>query len=201
MVIISKKRRRHLMKALVLEAHNEPMTVKECPDPPCLPHGAVVRVEGSGICRSDWHLWQGDWSWVGFSFPLPFVLGHEYAGVVEEVGPDVKNFKRGDRVVVPLNHACGTCADCRRGASNLCLGGGTIMGGYGRYAAVGHADYCLVPLQDQIDFIEAASMGCRYVTAYHGILDRGRVKADESVVIYGCGGVGLSAIQVAAAAG
>jgi D-arabinose 1-dehydrogenase-like Zn-dependent alcohol dehydrogenase len=186
---------------MLLEAYNEPMPVKEVRDPVCLPHGAILRVEGSGICRSDWHFWQGDLSWVGFSMRLPKVLGHEYAGVIEEVGPEVKNFKRGDRVVMPPNHACGICPDCRQGASNLCFAGATGLGGFGRYVGVGHADFSMVRLDDQIDFVEAAAMGCRYVTAYHGVLDRGRVKADESVVIYGCGGVGLSAIQVAAAAG
>jgi D-arabinose 1-dehydrogenase-like Zn-dependent alcohol dehydrogenase len=75
------------------------------------------------------------------------------------------------------------------------------MGGYGHYTAVAHADFNLVPLDEKIDFIEAASMGCRYITAYHGVLDQGQVKADESVVVYGCGGVGLSATQIAAAAG
>ncbi|MGH7962782.1 MAG: zinc-binding dehydrogenase [Candidatus Binatia bacterium] len=189
------------MKALVFEATNEPMKVREFPDPQCPPHGAIVRVEGSGICRSDWHLWQGDWSWIGFAFPLPMVLGHEYTGVVEEVGKEVQTFKKGDRVVMPPNHACGACAECRRGASNLCFAGGTFMGGYGRYVPVAHADFNMMRLNDQIDFIEAAAMGCRYITAYHGVLDQGQVKADDSVVIYGCGGVGLSAVQIAAAAG
>lgn len=189
------------MKALVLEKNCEPMTVKDFADPQCPPNGAIVRVEGSGICRSDWHLWQGDWTWVGMEMPLPMVLGHEYAGVVEEVGKDVQNFKKGDRVVTPPNHACGACPDCRRGSSNLCFAGGTFMGGYGRYAAVSHADVNMTKLPDEVDFIEAASMGCRYITAYHGVLDQGQLKADESVVIYGCGGVGLSAVQIAAAAG
>lgn len=189
------------MKALVLEKNCEPMIVREFADPQCSPHGAIVRVEGSGICRSDWHVWQGDWSWIGLALPPPVVLGHEYAGIVEEVGKDVQNFKKGDRVVTPPNHACGSCADCRRGSSNLCFAGGTFMGGYGRYALVSHADVNMTRLPDEVDFIEAASMGCRYITAYHGVLDQGQLKADESIVIYGCGGVGLSAVQIAAAAG
>jgi D-arabinose 1-dehydrogenase-like Zn-dependent alcohol dehydrogenase len=189
------------MKALVLEKNKDPMMVKDFPEPQCAPHGAIVRVEGSGICRSDWHLWQGDWSWIGMEMPLPMVLGHEYAGVVEEVGKEVQSFKKGDRVVMPPNHACGTCGDCRRGSSNLCFAGGTFMGGYGRYAAVAHADFNMMRLNDEIDFVEAASLGCRYITAYHGVLDQGQLKADDSIVIYGCGGVGLSGVQIAAAAG
>jgi D-arabinose 1-dehydrogenase-like Zn-dependent alcohol dehydrogenase len=189
------------MKAMVLETFKQPMPVKEVADPKCPPHGAIVRVESSGVCRSDWHVWMGDWSWLGFNFSLPMIMGHEYAGVVEEVGKEIKNFKKGDRVVVPVSQACGVCEDCRKGASNICSKGGGGMGGYGRYSAVVHADVNLIPLSDKIDFVEAASMGCRYITAYHGVLDRGRIKADESVVVYGCGGIGLSAIQIASAAG
>lgn len=189
------------MKAMVLETLAEPMPVREYPDPECPAHGAVVSVEGSGICRSDWHLWMGDWYWIGLKPALPAVIGHEYAGIVQEVGREVRNHKRGDRVIVPVVHACGVCEDCRRGDSNLCYLAGGGMGGYGRYAAVGHADFNLIAFSDKITFIEAASMGCRYITAYYGVIDQGRVKSDESVVIYGCGGVGLSAIQIAAAAG
>jgi D-arabinose 1-dehydrogenase-like Zn-dependent alcohol dehydrogenase len=188
------------MKALVMDAIGKPMVVKEVPQPDCPRDGAVVRVEGSGICRSDWHLWMGDWTWIGFNQKLPAILGHEFAGVVEEVGPEVKNLKRGERVVVPLCQGCGACEDCRTGHSNLCFGT-SIASGYARYATLGHADVNLVRLSEKIDFVEAASMGCRFVTAYHGILDQGQVKADETVVIYGCGGVGLSATQIAASVG
>jgi D-arabinose 1-dehydrogenase-like Zn-dependent alcohol dehydrogenase len=187
------------MKALVMEEVGKPMTVKNWPEPKCPSDGAVVRVEASGICRSDWHVWQGDWSWVGFQMPTPMILGHEFAGVVEEVGKDVKTLKPGTRVVVPLSQGCGVCEDCRTGHSNQCFGAGA--GGYARYGLLSHADFNSVPLPDKVDFVEASSMGCRYVTAFHGILDQGRVKADESVVVYGCGGVGLSAVQIASSIG
>ena len=75
------------------------------------------------------------------------------------------------------------------------------MGGYARYGILNHADVNYVPLPDEIDFVEASSMGCRYVTAFHGVFDQGHVRADESIVVYGCGGVGLAAVQIAAAAG
>jgi D-arabinose 1-dehydrogenase-like Zn-dependent alcohol dehydrogenase len=188
------------MKALVMEAVGKPMEVKEMPKPTLRPDGAIVRVEGSGICRSDWHLWQGDWTWIGLEQRLPMVLGHEFAGVIEEVGPQVKKLKPGDRVVVPLAQACGVCDDCRTGHSNMCARGGAI-GGYARYARLNRADFNAVPLPEKVGFVEAASMGCRFVTAFHGIMDQGQVKADESVVVYGCGGVGLSAIQIASSVG
>ena len=188
------------MKAMVMEEIGKPMVVKtDWPQPECPADGAIVRVEGSGICRSDWHLWQGDWGWIGFKPRMPAILGHEFAGVVEEVGKDVKSVKKGERVVVPLAQGCGICKDCRTGHSNHCMAPG--MGGYGQYAVLHHADFNYAPLPEKIDFIEASSMGCRYVTAFHGILDQGQVKADESVVVYGCGGVGLSAIQIATAMG
>src|SRR6516162_5211021 len=88
------------MKAMVMEQVGKPMVVKDWPEPKCPADGAVVRVEASGICRSDWHLWQGDWGWIGFKPRLPTVLGHEFAGVIEEVGSDVKSLKPGARVVV-----------------------------------------------------------------------------------------------------
>jgi D-arabinose 1-dehydrogenase-like Zn-dependent alcohol dehydrogenase len=145
-------------------------------------------------------MWQGDWTWIGFAARLPMVLGHEFAGVVEEVGPEVKKLKVGERVVVPLSQACGVCEDCRDGHSNLCAKSMT-GGGYARYARLNRADINAVPLPESVGFAEAASMGCRFVTAFHGIMDQGQVKADESVVVYGCGGVGLSAIQIASALG
>ena len=187
------------MKAMVMEEIGKPMVVKEWPEPKCPPDGAIVRVEGSGICRSDWHLWQGDWGWIGFKPRMPTILGHEFAGVIEEVGKDVKTLKTGARVVVPLAQGCGVCDDYRTGHSNHCMGAG--MGGYARFGVLSHADYNYAPLPDKIDFVEASAMGCRYVTAFHAILDQGQVKADETVVVYGCGGVGLSAIQITSALG
>jgi len=187
------------MKAMVMEEIGKPMVVKNWPEPKCPADGAIVRVEGSGICRSDWHLWQGDWVWVGFKPRLPTVLGHEFAGVVEEVGKDVKNLKPGMRVVAPLVQGCGMCDDCRGGHSNHCFT--PSNGGYAQFAVLRHADFNCAELPEKVDFVEASSMGCRYVTAFHGILDQGQVKAEENVVVYGCGGVGLSAIQIAAALG
>jgi len=187
------------MKAMVMEEVGKPMVVKDWPEPKCPSDGAIVRVEGSGICRSDWHLWQGDWGWIGFKPRMPTILGHEFAGVIEEVGKDVKTVKPGARVVVPLAQGCGVCEDCRTGHSNHCMGAG--MGGYARYGVLSHADYNFAPLPETINFVEASAMGCRYVTAFHAILDQGQVKADETVVVYGCGGVGLSTIQIASALG
>src|SRR6202167_3799414 len=175
------------MKAAVFEATKKPLVVKTVPDPECAPTSAIVRVEANGICRSDWHAWSGDWTWMGLSAQPGAVLGHEFTGVVEEAGKDVRNFKKGDRVVVPFSQGDGTCEYCRNGSSNVC---GTLMtpglsysGGFGR----------MVALPTSIDFVEAASMGCRFMTSFHGIVDCAQVKPGEWVAVYGCGGIGLSA--------
>ena len=97
------------MRAAVMEGVREPLVVRDMPDPECAPHGAIVRVEANGVCRSDWHGWVGDWGWFGVEFEFPHVLGHEFCGVVEEVGAEVKRFKAGDRVIVPFSQGEGSC--------------------------------------------------------------------------------------------
>ncbi len=193
------------MKAAVFEATKKPLVVKNLPDPECAPNGAIIRVEANGICRSDWHAWSGDWSWMGLSAQPGAVLGHEFSGVVQEVGKDIRNFKKGDRVVVPFSQGDGTCEYCRNGQSNVCLTpllpGFSYSGGFGHLVAVPFADLNLVGLPESIGFVEAASMGCRFMTSFHGIVDRAQVKPGEWVVVHGCGGIGLSAINIAAAIG
>ena len=193
------------MKAAVMEGVRQPLVVREVDDPTPAPNGVVLRVEANGICRSDWHLWTGDWSWFGLAVPLPHVLGHEFCGVVEEVGPDVTRWSPGDRVLVPFSMGEGTCEWCRTGHHNVCdtmLTPGVVSwGGYARRAAVPFADVNLVEIPEAVPFVEAASMGCRYMTSFHGVVDQAKVAAGEWVAVHGCGGVGLSAVQIATALG
>ena len=194
------------MKAAVLEAFKKPMVVHEhWPDPECGPEDAIVKVEANGICRSDWHVCEGDWEWIGLQPELPHVIGHEYCGIVEEVGSQVKNFRKGDRVICPFNFGCGTCSFCRSGHQNTCEnfeGAGFVKpGGYGQYAGVTKADINLVALPESIPFVEAASMGCRFMTSFHGVVDQARVGAGDWVAIHGCGGIGLAATQIATSLG
>jgi D-arabinose 1-dehydrogenase-like Zn-dependent alcohol dehydrogenase len=193
------------MRAAVMEAVRQPLVVKEMPDPECPSNGVVLRSEAEGICRSDWHCWSGDWFWIGLVPAMPLVMGHEFCGVIEEVGKDVHNFKKGQRVLVPFSQGDGICEYCRSGNSNVCGNAGvpgfTYSGGYGRYVAIPHADVNLVLMPDGVDFLEGASMGCRFMTSYHGIVDRAQVKPGEWVAVHGCGGIGLSAVHVASAIG
>lgn len=193
------------MKAAVLEAIRKPLVVRDVPDPKCPSNGVVVKTAAEGICRCDWHIWSGDWSWVGLTPPLPHVMGHEFCGVIQEVGKEVKNFQKGDRVLVPFSQGDGTCDYCRTGRSHICnapsIPGVTYWGGYAQYVGIPFADVNLVPMPDGLSDLVGASMGCRYMTAYHGIVDRALVRPGEWVVVHGCGGAGLAAVQISAAIG
>lgn len=194
------------MRAAVVEAFKEPLTIwNDWKDPEIGPDQALVKIMANGICRSDWHLWQGHWDWLGFSPPLPAVLGHESAGIVEEVGSNVKRFKKGDRVVFPFGQACGSCSTCADGHQNVCENVALSMfmgaGGFGEYSPVAHADVNLVELPESISFVEGASLGCRFMTAFHGVTFQGKVSPGQWVAVFGCGGVGLAAVDVASAMG
>ncbi len=132
-------------------------------------------------------------------------MGHEFCGVVEEVGKEVRNFKKGQRVLVPFSQGDGVCEYCRTGNSNVCLDpkfpGFHYWGGYGQYVGVPLADDNLVPMPDNVSNLEGAAMGCRFMTSFHGIVNRAKVKPGEWVAVHGCGGVGLSAVHIASAIG
>lgn len=194
------------MRAAVLEAFGEPMSIHgDWPDPECGPRDVVLETRGCGVCRSDYTLWQGGMPWVGVVPPLPSVIGHEYCGVVAEAGSEVKGVSVGDRVVSPFNHGCGSCEFCDTGHENVCanltLPGMHYTGGFASHTKVANADVNVVRLPDSISFEAAAGMGCRFITSYHGIVDQAAVQPGEWVAVFACGGVGLSAVDVASALG
>ncbi len=190
------------MRAVVYEAFERMPVVETVPDPSPAPHGAVVRVEATGLCRSDWHGWMGHDPDIR---RFPHVGGHELAGVVEAVGDDVQRWRPGDRVTVPFVCACGSCAQCAAGDHQICdrqtQPGFTGWGSFAELCALDHADVNLVGLPEAVGADAAAGLGCRVATAYRAVAQVGRVRAGEWVAVHGCGGVGLSAVMIAAAAG
>lgn len=185
----------------MFEEFAKPLEIREVPDPVPSRDGAVIRVEATGLCRSDWHGWMGH----DCGITLPHVPGHELSGVVESVGEGVANWRPGDRITVPFICACGRCAACVRGAQQVCerqeQPGFTHWGSFAEYVPVHHADTNLVALPETMAFTTAASLGCRFATAFRAVVAQGRVRPGEWVAVHGCGGVGLSAVMIAAACG
>ena len=108
------------MQAVLLEEFQEPLTVQDVDRPEPDPDGAVAEVIGCGVCRSDWHCWQGDWDWFGYRPDPPHVLGHEPTGRIVATGEDVESIEEGQEVAIPFNFACGSCDMCRNGRENIC---------------------------------------------------------------------------------
>ena len=189
------------MRTLVFDQFGGPLDIREMPDPTASCAGVVVRVGATGVCRSDWHAWQGH----DEDVVLPHVPGHELAGTVEAVGSSVTRWRVGDRVTVPFVCACGACSQCAAGDHQVCLHqtqpGFTHWGSFAELVALEAADVNLVRLPDEVAFATAASLGCRFATSFRAVVHQGRVRPGEWVVVHGCGGVGLSAVQVAVAAG
>ena len=189
------------MKAVIYRAFSVQPEIEQVTDPTPGTDGVVLKVMASGVCRSDWHGWQGH----DPDIKLPHVPGHELAGIVEAVGQDVTKWKTGDRVTVPFVGGCGKCPECRSGNHQVCnhqfQPGFTHWGSFAEYVTIHYADINLVRLPPEINFITAASLGCRFATSFRAIVDQGRVSAGQWVAIHGCGGVGLSAIMISTALG
>jgi alcohol dehydrogenase len=189
------------MKAVLYESFGQAPKMATLPDPTPQPDGVVIKVEATGLCRSDWHGWMGH----DPDITLPHVPGHELAGVVQAVGKDVRNWKIGDRVTVPFVSGCGHCPECRAGHQQVCHDqfqpGFTHWGSYAEYVSLHHADLNLVALPESMDFATAASLGCRFATSFRAVVDQGRTSGGQWVAVHGCGGVGLSAIMIATAIG
>ena len=189
------------MKAVVIEQFSSLPTIQNVADPTPASHGVVIKVEATGVCRSDWHCWQG----LDTDVVLPHVPGHEFAGVIAEVGKDVTRFKVGDRVTVPFINACGGCPECNSGNHQVCGNqtqpGFTHWGSFAEYTTVDQADVNLVAMPEDLEFTTAASLGCRFATSFRAVVDQGKVSAGQWVAVHGCGGVGLSAVMIAQSLG
>ena len=189
------------MKAIYFEKFGGPIQIANLAMPSCTDDGVVVKVAATGLCRSDWHGWMGHDSDV----QLPHVPGHELAGTIVEAANTVRRWKIGDRVTVPFSMGCGTCSICSAGDHQICDNyyqpGFTGWGSFAEYVSLPFADVNLVRIPDWMEFDVAASLGCRFVTSFRAVVAQGNVKPDSWVAVHGCGGVGLSAIMIAASLG
>lgn len=188
------------MLAVVFDRFGELPRVRAVPEPVPSEDGVVVAVEATGVCRSDWHAWQGH-----DDVRLPHVPGHELAGRIAALGAGVRGWAVGDRVTVPFVCACGRCEQCAAGMQQVCdhqsQPGFTHWGSFAEQVAVHHAEVNLVRLPDGMSSVTAASLGCRFATAYRAVLRQGELRPGQWVAVHGCGGAGASAVMLAAAAG
>ncbi|OJF99274.1 alcohol dehydrogenase [Rhizobium sp. 58] len=189
------------MKAMYFEAFGQSPEIRTLQDPTPTGDGVVIKVEATGLCRSDWHGWMGH----DPDINLPHVPGHELAGTIAATGKGVMRYKVGDRVTVPFVSGCGRCGECHSGNAQVCIDqfqpGFTHWGSFAEYVAIDYADQNLVALPESLDYATAASLGCRFATSFRAVVDQGRVRSGEWVAVHGCGGVGLSAIMIATALG
>src|SRR6266566_2171044 len=188
------------MRAVVYTGYGIAPTLTDVPEPACPIDGVVLAVGATGLCRSDWHAWTGH-----ERVALPHVPGHEMAGTIAELGGDVTTWHVGDRVSVPFVCGCGACEYCDAGDAQVCPNqtqpGFTGPGSFAERVAIHAADLNLVRLPDSIDFVTAASLGCRFATAFRALTAHGRLESGDWLAVHGCGGVGLSAVMIASALG
>lgn len=196
------------MRAAVLEKFGDPLVECDVDLADVAPDEVLVRVVASGICHSDRSVHLGTQD-----RPLPLILGHEASGIVEQVGSHVRAFSPGDHVVGAASAYCGTCQWCLRGLTQHCTDKGMIRTGGGArltrdgaelHAFVGLGGFAthmlvseraLVRLPDEMPLDKGALLGCAVLTGIGAVRHRANVRAGESVVVIGCGGVGLNAIQ------
>jgi S-(hydroxymethyl)glutathione dehydrogenase/alcohol dehydrogenase len=202
------------MKAAIFHGPHQPLTTEQVDIDKPIDHEVVVRVVASGVCHSDLHFVDGY-----YEFPSPAILGHEAAGIVEEVGPQVDEFSPGDHVIACLSVFCGRCEYCLTGRTNLCstrpvrakdapsrlswqgqpVNQFANLSAYAEKMLV-HSN-AIVKVRDDMPLDRAALIGCGVTTGVGAALNTARVEPGSMVAVFGCGGVGLSAIQGARIAG
>jgi len=188
------------MKAAVFTAPHQPLLLQDVPDPVPGPGEILVRVAACGVCHTDLHYL--DHGTPTFKKP-PLILGHEISGTIDRLGDGVSIWNVGDRVLLPAVYGCGQCRLCREGRENICermvMFGNNVDGGYAELVVAPAKD--VLGLPDTIPLIEGAIIADALTTPYHAVVNRGRVRPGDRVVVFGCGGIGLNLVQVAAALG
>ena len=188
------------MKAAVFHEPKQPLKIEEVETPKIESHEILVKIAACGVCNTDMHYI--DHGVPTFKKP-PLILGHEPSGIVEEAGAGVKKFKVGDRVLIPPVFSCGYCANCRLGRENICFNmvmlGNHIDGAFAEYTKVPAKDCQHLP--EELPLEESSIIADAISTPYHAVKNRAQVRPGDSVVVFGCGGVGINVVQVASAAG
>jgi propanol-preferring alcohol dehydrogenase len=191
------------LKAAVLHSFAEELRIEEIPTPEPGPGEMLIKVAACGVCHSDLHLAMGEWDLLKPITKLPLTLGHEVTGAIASVGAGVTGFHAGDRVGVPWLHwTCGECEFCSMGRETLCskqqVTGCTVDGGFAEFikAKAGH----IARLPDNLTFEEAAPLLCAGLTV-HSAMKKADVQAGQKVAVFGVGGLGHLAIQLAKAKG
>lgn len=188
------------MKAAVFYGPDQPLKVEEVPDPTPGPEEVLVKVAGCGVCHTDLHYI--DHGVPTFKQP-PLILGHETSGTIAGIGSSVGGWQEGDRVLLPAVYGCGQCAMCRTGRENVCermvMFGNNVDGGYAEYILAPAKDVLALP--EEIPLVAGAIIADAVTTPFHAVVNRGRVRPGDRVVVFGCGGIGLNVVQIAAALG
>ena len=188
------------MKAAVFYEPNKPLKIEEVPTPEPGPGQLLVKTAACGVCHTDLHYI--DHGVPTFKKP-PLILGHEPSGTVAALGAGVDGFTEGDKVLLPAVLTCGQCVFCRTGRENICVSmvmfGNNIDGAYAEYLLAPAKDTFHLP--DEIPLQEGSIIADAISTPFHAVKNRAEVKPGDSVVVLGCGGVGINLVQVAAAVG
>lgn len=188
------------MRAALFLGSGKPLEITEVPTPQPKAGEILVKVAACGVCHTDLHYI--DHGVPTFKQP-PMILGHEPSGIVAAMASDVKNFKEGDRVLLPAVLTCGHCVNCRMGRENIC--DNMVM--FGNHVDGAYAEYVIAPAKDALSLPEGVPLEEGSIiadaisTPYHAVVNRGQVKAGDNVVVFGCGGVGVNVVQIAAAVG
>jgi len=188
------------MKAAMFYGSGQPLRVEEVPTPEPGPGQVLVRVAACGVCHSDLHY--TDHNLPTFKKP-PLILGHEAAGVVAALGEGANRWVKGDRVLLPTVYGCGVCYSCRRGRENICdnsiMFGNNIDGAFAEYIVA--SQHILFALPEELPLVESCIIADASTTPYHAVANRGQVRPGDQVVVFGCGGLGVNVVQMAAIAG
>ncbi len=188
------------MRAAVFYGGGQELRIEDLPIPEITDGEILVRVAACGVCHTDLHYI--DHGVPTFKKP-PLILGHEASGFVAGLGKSVKKFREGDRVLIPAVFTCGSCRNCRAGRENICdemqMLGNNIDGAYAEYVKVPAKDCSHLP--DEIPIDAASIIADAVSTPYHAVKNRAQVKPGDYVVVFGCGGVGINVVQIAAAVG